>query len=204
MKRMINYDDESGEAEEDDEDMDDEEGEDDQFMDSEEGEAEQSEPESSEDEKLVGKKRSLKDRLKEEQEIRAKEKQLRSGKYEPKSIEDFERLLVANQDQSYLWIQYIAFMLDNIDVVAARKVAERAVKSVSMTNEQDKLNIWTAFMNLESNFGSQKTLEECTRRALEVNDRKQVYLNLIDIYKSSKTYEFIEPIFKQLVKKYSN
>ena len=162
MKRLINYDDddESGEGE-DDEDMDDEEAEDedmdeDQFMDSEEGEAEQSEDdeESSDKDQLVGKKRSLKDRMKEEQEIRAKEKDLRSGKYEPKSIEDFERLLVANQDQSYLWIQYIAFMLDNIDVVAARKVAERAVKSVSMSNEQDKLNIWTAYMNLESNFGS--------------------------------------------------
>ena len=47
-------------------------------------------------------------------------------------------------------------------------------------------------MNLESNFGTQESLEGCTRRALEVNDRKKVYINLIDIYKSSKKYEYIE------------
>lgn len=48
--------------------------------------------------KLVGKKRTLKDRLKEEMEIRAKEKQMRSDSAQPKDIDDYERLLVANQD----------------------------------------------------------------------------------------------------------
>lgn len=49
----------------------------------------------------------------------------------------------------------MAFMLDNVGLDAARKVAERAVSAISMTSEQNKLNIWTAYMNLESNFGSQ-------------------------------------------------
>lgn len=98
----------------------------------------------------------------------------------------------------------MAFMLDNVGVDAGRKVAERAVQSVGVSNDEDKLNIWTAFMNLESNFGTQTTLEECTRRALEVNDRKKVYLNLIDIYKGSMKFEFVEVIYKQLTKKYSN
>jgi uncharacterized protein (DUF2225 family) len=59
-------------------------------------------------------------------------------------------------------------------------------------------------MNLESNFGTQESLEACTKRALEVNDRKKIYLNLVDIYKASKKYEYIEVIYKQLAKKYSN
>jgi hypothetical protein len=50
------------------------------------------------------KKRTLKDRIVEEQEIREKEKRMRSSKDTPKDIDDFERLLVANKDQSYLWI----------------------------------------------------------------------------------------------------
>jgi rRNA biogenesis protein RRP5 len=87
-------------------------------------------------------------------------------------------------------------MLDNLGVDAARKVAERAVKSICISNEEDKLNIWTAYMNLESNFGNQETLEQCTKRALEVNDRKRVYNNLIDIYKQSQNFEYIEPIYK--------
>ena len=79
----------------------------------------------------------------------------------------------------------MAFMLDNVGIKAAREVVERAVKSVGIANDQDKLNIWTAFMNLESNFGTQETLESCTKRALEVNDRKKIYLTLIDIYKGN-------------------
>lgn len=50
-------------------------------------------------------------------------------------------------------------MLDNLGVEAARRVAERAVKSVSISNEEDKLNLWVAYMNLENNFGDQNTLQ---------------------------------------------
>jgi len=98
----------------------------------------------------------------------------------------------------------MAFMLDSLGVDAARKVVERAVKTISMSNDKEKLNTWTAFMNLESNFGSQESLEKVTQRALEVNDKKKVYLNLIDIYKSSMKYGYIEVIYKQLTKKYNN
>ena len=105
-------------------------------------------------------------------------------------------MMIANPDQSYLWIQYISYMLDNIDVDAARKVAERAVKGVSVSNDQDKLNIWTAYMNLENNFGNQQTLAKVTVRALEVNDKKTVYLNLINIYKTNENLEYVEPIYK--------
>jgi len=51
-------------------------------------------------------------------------------------------------------------------------------------------------MNLESNFGTQESLEDITRKALEVNDRKKIYLNLIDIYKQSGKTGYIEAIFK--------
>ena len=71
---------------------------------------------------------------------------------EPKSVNDFERLLVSDQDQSYLWIKYMAFMLDKLDADAARRVAERAVKSVGITAESDKLNLWIAYMNLENQY----------------------------------------------------
>ena len=76
----------------------------------------------------------------------------------PTSLNDFERLLVADYDQSYLWIQYMAFMLENLDADAARRVAERAVKQVSMTAEDDKLNLWIAYINLESKYGSEQQL----------------------------------------------
>jgi len=48
----------------------------------------------------------------------------------------------------------MAFMIDKLGMESSRKVAERAVKSVSISNEEDKFNIWVAYMNLENNFGS--------------------------------------------------
>ena len=35
-----------------------------------------------------------------------------------------------------------------------------------------------------------------TKRALEVNERKKIYLKLIEIYKTSKKFENIEVIYK--------
>lgn len=62
-------------------------------------------------------------------------------------------------------------MLDNLGIESARRVAERAVKSVSISNEEDKFNIWVAYMNLENNFGTKDTMQSVIKRALEVNDR---------------------------------
>ena len=52
----------------------------------------------------------------------------------------------------------MAFMLDKLDIEAARRIAERAVKSIGMTAEADKLNLWIAYMNLENQFGSEENL----------------------------------------------
>jgi len=74
-------------------------------------------------------KKALRAQLELEKTIRAKEAEMRSKDgAAPKSVNDYERMLVSDYDQSYLWIQYMAFMLENLDAEAARRVAERAVK----------------------------------------------------------------------------
>jgi rRNA biogenesis protein RRP5 len=70
----------------------------------------------------------------------------------------------------------MAFMKDKLGIESARKVAERGVKSISMTNEQEKFNMWIAYINLENSFGELKNLQDVVKRALEVNDKKKVYL----------------------------
>lgn len=168
------------------------------------GEEEQEEESSEEDmsRKKSGKK-ALRQQLDAEIEIRNKEKEMRSKDgVAPRSVNDFERMLVANKDQSYVWIQYLAFMLENLDVEAARRVAERAVKAVSMTAEDDKLNLWIAFMNLEGRFGSVESLQKVVQRALDVNDRKKIYLQLVNVYKGMEKFDLVEDIFKKLCKKY--
>lgn len=45
-------------------------------------------------------------------------------------------------------------------------------------------------------------MQESVVGALEVNDRKKVYLQLVSIYKQSGKTDFIEEIYKKLCKKY--
>ena len=40
-------------------------------------------------------------------------------------------------------------------IESAREIVERALKRISFKNENDKLNVWTAYMNLENNFGDE-------------------------------------------------
>lgn len=43
----------------------------------------------------------------------------------PKSEEEFEKLVRSSPNSSYVWINYMAFMLDVADVEKARSIAER-------------------------------------------------------------------------------
>lgn len=168
--------------------------------------SENSGSDSSEEEEQILKKsgkNALKAQIAQEKKIRDKEAELRDEKGgEALDINDYERLLVADKDQSFLWIQYMAMILDKLDIDAARRIAQRAIKSVSMSNDADKLNIWIAYMNMESQFGTQESLEQVVKQALEVNDRQKVYLQLISIYKQSDKFQYIEEIYKKLCKKY--
>ena len=52
----------------------------------------------------------------------------------------------------------MAFNMEKEGIEAARRIAERALQKIVFKNENDKLNVWTAYMNLESNFGTEKHL----------------------------------------------
>ncbi len=48
--------------------------------------------------------------------------------------------------------------------------------------EQEKLNIWVAYLNLENMYGTHESLMETFDRAVKENDPLSVYQQLITIY----------------------
>lgn len=48
--------------------------------------------------------------------------------------------------------------------------------------EQEKLNVWVALMNLENLYGAQESLVKVFERALQQNEPKKVFFQLIGIY----------------------
>lgn len=100
----------------------------------------------------------------------------------PQTATDFERLLMGQPDASELWMQYMAFHLQVSEPAKAREIAERALKTINVREEAEKLNIWTAYLNLENAYGTDETLLEVFKRACQYSDEQVVHERLTTIY----------------------
>uniref|UniRef100_A0A8C9Y0K1 Protein RRP5 homolog n=1 Tax=Sander lucioperca TaxID=283035 RepID=A0A8C9Y0K1_SANLU len=144
-----------------------------------------------------------------EQEKKAAEKALVQRETElmdpnlrPQDAAAFERLLLASPNSSLLWLQYMAHHLQATQIEQARAVAERAIKTISFREEQEKLNVWVALLNLENMYGTEESLKKVFERALQFCEPMPVYQQLADIYaKSDKTKE-AEGLYKTMVKRF--
>ncbi|KAJ0982713.1 hypothetical protein J5N97_010968 [Dioscorea zingiberensis] len=78
----------------------------------------------------------MKKKVKEEREmeITASEKRyLEKGT--PKTVDEFEKLVRSSPNSSFVWIKYMAFMLSLADVLKAREIAERALRTINIRDE---------------------------------------------------------------------
>uniref|UniRef100_A0A3B3ZW78 S1 motif domain-containing protein n=1 Tax=Periophthalmus magnuspinnatus TaxID=409849 RepID=A0A3B3ZW78_9GOBI len=130
-----------------------------------------------------------------------RELELMDPNLRPEDDAAFERLLLASPNSSLLWLQYMAHHLQATQIEQARTVAERALKTISF-EEQEKLNVWVALLNLENMYGTAESLKKVFERALQFCEPMPVYQQLADIYtKSDKTKE-AEVLYKTMVKKF--
>jgi rRNA biogenesis protein RRP5 len=109
----------------------------------------------------------------------------------PQSGADFERLLLGQPNSSFLWLSYMAFQLQLSEVDKAREIAERALRTInnqSRDSQEESLNVWVAYLNLENTYGTDERVEEVFKKACEVNDAEEVHSRLASIYiQSTKT-----------------
>ena len=54
--------------------------------------------------------------------------------------------------------------------------------------EQEKFNVWVALLNLEATYGTKSQLEETFQEAVKVNEPKNVYMKMADIYAKDSKY----------------
>ena len=107
----------------------------------------------------------------------------------PQSVSDFERLLLGQPDSSELWISYMAFQMQLSELSKAREVVERAIKTINIREETEKFNVWSAWLNLEVEYGTDETVDEVFRRACQYNDSQDIHECLISIYIQSNKYD---------------
>ncbi|OAD57691.1 Protein RRP5 like protein, partial [Eufriesea mexicana] len=116
-----------------------------------------------------------------EREIRQKEEALASNQL-PNSVDQFDRLVLASPDSSIIWLQYMAYHLQTTEIEKARAVARRAVKTINFREENEKLNIWNAWLNLESKFGTPESLNDVLQEAVRTNDSLKIYTHMLLVH----------------------
>ncbi|GBC08360.1 hypothetical protein RclHR1_08060008 [Rhizophagus clarus] len=124
-------------------------------------------------------------------------------KQKPEVSADYERLLLGSPNSSYIWIQYMSHLLNLSEFDKAREIAERALKTINYKEEQEKMNIWIALMNLENNYGSDETMAGVLKRALQACNQKKIYMVLVEIYDKSNKFELAEQTHHTITKKFS-
>ncbi|TQV95484.1 rRNA biogenesis protein RRP5 [Cordyceps javanica] len=120
----------------------------------------------------------------------------------PQTSSDYERLLLGQPDSSELWIAYMAFQMQVSELPKAREVAERAIRTINIREETEKLNVWVAFLNLEVAYGTKATVEEVFKRACQYNDPQEIHERLASIYIQSEKLKEAEALFEAMVKKF--
>ncbi|XP_072929655.1 rRNA biogenesis protein RRP5-like [Epargyreus clarus] len=118
----------------------------------------------------------------EEERLRMLEQQAAASEGQPRAAEQFERQLLARPAASQLWIAYMAFHLQATEIEKARAVARKALNTISFREENERLNVWIALLNLEHRFGTKESQQKTLEEALQMNEPYEVHSKLLDIY----------------------
>ncbi|XP_059490247.1 protein RRP5 homolog [Neocloeon triangulifer] len=169
-------------------------------------EDEESSSDESDGEEAPKKKMTLAERRalarKEEEKLVKAEQKLLNEEQTPQSIDEFDRLIMASPDSSIIWVQYMAFHLQATEIEKARAVARKAIKTISFREEQEKLNVWVALLNLENLYGTPESLEKTLQEAVQLNDAKKVYVQMLKIFGDTNKIEEGNSLFDTMLRKF--
>ena len=96
----------------------------------------------------------------------------------------------------------MAHHLMSVDIASARKVAERALRTIGFREEDEKYNLWLAYVNLEHKFGNEQSLDAVFKRGVTENKGKYIHLNLAEVYEKANDLKNAELILEKALKKY--
>jgi len=140
----------------------------------------------------------------EEERAAAREQRVLDGEVEaPGTVEEFERLVVGSPDSSLVWVQYMAMVMQEGQLDTARALAARALQRINFRLEEERLNIFLAWLNLENTFGTEEAMARVLKEALQCCDQFKVYSQVAAIYQQSGNFAEAEKTYKILTRKFN-
>ncbi len=143
------------------------------------------------------------DQLEAEEIAQAEQRVLDGEEAEPETVEEFDRLVLSSPNSSLCWIKYMAFHFERKDFDKARGVVARALEKINFREEDERLNIYMAWLNLENDCGSQKNVDDVLAKALKYSDQFKVYSKAAHMFSSCGKADQAEKLYKMLVRKFS-
>ncbi|XP_035895421.1 protein RRP5 homolog [Anopheles stephensi] len=165
------------------------------------------ESDSSEQGEAVPKKRTTaKERFEamkqEEERLRKIEEELANPSVDPHTPDQFDRLVLAQPNNSMLWIRYMVFHMESAELEKARAVGRRALKAIHFREETDRLNVWVALLNLEIRYETVDSFKDVLQEAIQYNDAFKVYTRVIDILIDCQKHTEVQELLELLLKKF--
>ena len=124
---------------------------------------------------------------------------------EMRTADDYERHLVAHQDESEAYTTYATFLLDREDdAQGARRVLERGLKTIHYRIEDERLAVWACLLELERAHGDGKALDATTKRAVANCDPTKVLLRLGALLDRAEDYAKADAVYRKCEKRSKN
>uniref|UniRef100_T1IID0 S1 motif domain-containing protein n=1 Tax=Strigamia maritima TaxID=126957 RepID=T1IID0_STRMM len=120
----------------------------------------------------------------------------------PETEDEFDRLVLASPDSSLVWLQYASFHLMNVQIDKARAMCKRALSIINFREEQERLNVWVALLNLENSYGNNESFKETLQEAERNNDLLKINKHIIEMLQKDNKIEQAIGIFTSLIKRY--
>ncbi|CAM9672786.1 unnamed protein product, partial [Discosporangium mesarthrocarpum] len=85
---------------------------------------------------------------------------------------------------------------------AARSVCERALKTISFREEQERFNLWVALLNVEHTYGTTESLKKAFHRACQNTHPKRVHLHLAEMHEKAGKTAQCQEAYEAAIKKF--
>ncbi|KAF5463028.1 hypothetical protein F2P56_018980 [Juglans regia] len=81
-----------------------------------------------------------------------------------------------------------------------------ALNTINFREENERLNIWVAYINLENEYGNppQEAVMKVFQRALQYNDPERVYLALLGMYERTEQHKLADELLDKMIKKFKH
>ena len=159
------------------------------------------------DSKPLTKREKARKKAAKEMELHKKEQALKTrADAAPETASEFEKALMGNPRSSFLWIRYAAFHVSVGAHDEARAVAERALKAIPASDQDEKMNVWVMYLNLEHAHGKPNPRDAVAKlfaRACAVANPKKLHLALAGTHERGGDFEAQTALLAAATRKFS-